>query len=96
MMQRSVTVLASAFFLLVAFQTFQSLHDHSNLATALAGQQAPLEQAIQITEEAQALAGDTAALADKGNANAKQAVDIMRQQGIALRAPPATAPTPTP
>lgn len=96
MLQRAVTVLAVAFFLAVAFQSFQLIHEHSNLEAALAGQEAPLEQAVQIRQETEALAGDTAALADKGNANAKQAVETMRQQGIALRAPTAPTAAPTP
>lgn len=90
LMQRALTVLAAAFFLTVAFQTYELIREHSNLDDALAGQQMPLEQAVQMRQETEALAGDTAALADKGNANAKQVVDVMRQQGIALRETPAT------
>jgi hypothetical protein len=33
------------------------------------------------------MAGETATLADKGNANALQVVEQMRRQGIALREP---------
>lgn len=95
LMHRALTVLATAFFLTVAFQSYELLREHSNLESALAGQQAPLEQAMQITQETEALAGDTAALADKGNANAKQVVEVMRQQGIALRQTQAT-PAPAP
>lgn len=100
MMQRALTVLAVAFFLTVAFQTYELIAQHSNLIVARDNQEAPLEQAVQIREDTEALAGETAALADKGNANARQVVDAMRQQGIALRAPQAPAapgaPAPAP
>jgi ABC-type polar amino acid transport system ATPase subunit len=91
MMQRALTTLAIAFFLTVAFQTYELFREHANLENAQAGQQAPLEQAVQTRQETEGLAGDVAALADKGNANAKQIVEGMRQQGITLRTPQAAA-----
>jgi hypothetical protein len=94
MLIRAVTVLALAFFLAIAFQTFQLVREHSNLETAFAGQQTPVQQALQIRQETESLAGDTAALADRGNANAKTAVEEMRRQGIALREPAAPAQAP--
>lgn len=95
MMQRALTVLAVAFFLTVAFQTYELIAQHTNLTVARDAEEAPLEQAVQIREDTEALAGETAALADKGNANARQVVDAMRAQGIALRAPQAPAPAGT-
>jgi hypothetical protein len=74
---------------MVAFQTYELIHERSNLEQAQAGQQAPLEQAVQMRQETEGLAGDVAALADRGNANAKQIVEGMRQQGITLRTPQA-------
>lgn len=94
LMQRAVTVLAIAFFLTVAFQAYELIAQHSNLTGLRNGQDAPLEQAVQVREDTEALAGETAVLADKGNVDAKQVVDYMRQQGIALRAPPASAAAP--
>ncbi|HLI21801.1 MAG TPA: hypothetical protein VKV32_11820 [Stellaceae bacterium] len=96
LIERAVTVLAVAFFLTVAFQTYELVAQHSNLVIVRNGQEAPLEQAVQVREDTEALAGETAALADKGNANARQVVDAMRKQGIALRAPhaPASAASP--
>jgi hypothetical protein len=91
MMTRALVVLAIAFFLAIAFQTYQLIREYQNLESVEQGQQAPIEQAIQIRENTEALAGGTAALADKGNANAKQVVEIMRQQGITLRVPQTTA-----
>lgn len=95
MTQRAMIILAAAFFLTVAFQTFELIREHSNLQTAIDGQQAPLEQALRTRQETEQMAGDTAALADKGNANAKAVVEEMRRQGIALRVPPAQ-PAPAP
>jgi hypothetical protein len=96
MMQRALTTLAIAFFVTIAFQTFELFREHSNLENAQAGQQSPLEQAVQMGQETQGLAGDVAALADKGNADAKQIVEGMRQQGITLRTPAAAAQAPAP
>lgn len=90
-MQRALAILAIAFFLSVAFQTYMLVRDYANLQSAQAGQQTPLEQALQMRQETEALAGDIAALADKGNSNAKQIVDSMRQQGIAMHSPQAAA-----
>lgn len=94
MMQRALVTVVVAFFLAIVFQTYQLIRDHSNLENAQAGQQSPLEQAVQMRQETEGLAGDVAALADKGNANAKQIVEVMRQQGITLRAPQVGAPSP--
>jgi methanogenic corrinoid protein MtbC1 len=92
LMQRAVTILAAAFFLAIAFQCYELINAHSGLETALLGQQAPLEQAVQMRQETEALASDMVALADKGNANAKQVIDVMKQQGITLRAPGEKSP----
>jgi hypothetical protein len=100
LMQRALTVLAVAFFLTVGFQAYELIAQHANLQTARDGQETALEQSVQVREDTEALAGETAVLADKGNADAKQVVDFMRQQGVALRAPqapggaPTVAPTP--
>jgi glutaminase len=95
MMSRAVTILALAFFLATAFQSFQLLREYSNLEGAVAAQQPSYEQAIQISEETEGFAGEVAVLADKGNANAKQVIEQMRQQGINMRAPQ-VPPAPTP
>jgi hypothetical protein len=65
-MQRALTLLAVAFFLFVAFQAYELILEHANLEATRAGQQRPLEQALQISKETQALAGDVAILANKG------------------------------
>ena len=95
MFQRAMMILAAAFFLTVAFQTFELVREHANIERALDGQQTPLEQALRVRQETEQMAGDTAALADKGDANAKLVVDEMRRQGVALREPP-VQPTPAP
>lgn len=97
LMQRAVATLAVAFVLAMAFQTYELIAQHANLLVVRDGQEAPLEQAVQMREDTEALAGETAALADKGNANARQVVDALRQQGISLRAAQApAAPAPAP
>jgi hypothetical protein len=95
MMEKSITLLALAFTLAVAFQTFQLVREQENLDLVFAGQAASVQQAYDVSQETDALAGEVAQLADRGNANAQAAVTVLGQQGISLRVPPATsAPTP--
>lgn len=94
MMGRALGVLALAFFVTVAFQSYQLIREFGNLEAIDQSQRSPLAQALQTRADTEALAGATAALADKGNANAKQVVEIMRQEGITLRAAQAPAAAP--
>ena len=95
MMEKSITLLALAFTLAVAFQTFQLVREQENLDLVFAGQGASVQQAYDVSQETDALAGEIARLADRGNANAQAAVTVLGQQGISLRVPPAT-PAPAP
>lgn len=83
---RALAVLAFAFFIAVAFQTYRLVREHGDLEIARAGQQGPFQRALEIRRNTESLAGDTAALADKGNADAKRVVETMRREGIALHA----------
>lgn len=81
MMERAVTVLALAFFLTSAFQTFELVRE-ANLSALYASLEIPVQQANEVREQTVALGMETAELADKGNADAQQAVNEMRNQGI--------------
>lgn len=81
MMERAVTVLALAFFLTSAFQTFELVRE-ANLSALYASLEIPVQQANEVREQTVALGMETAELADKGNADAQQAVNEMRNQGM--------------
>ena len=93
MMEKSVTLLALAFTLAVAFQTVQLVREQENIDLVSAGQEASVQQAFDVRQETDAMAGEVAQLADRGNANAAAAVAELGRQGITLRIPPA-APAP--
>jgi len=80
-----LTVLA--LFLLVALQTVQVMRDHSALTAFRTAQQANVDAGEKLRQQLQALAGQTAELANAGDAAAKDVVEEMRKQGFTL-APP--------
>ncbi len=80
-----LTVLA--LFLLVAFQTVQLIRGHSALSALRTSQQADMDAGEKLRQQLQALAGQTAELANGGDAAAKDVVEQMRKQGFTL-APP--------
>ncbi len=89
----AVALLALAFFLAVMFQFVQLWREHSSVAQIYANQEQVLPDVLKLRDQVNSLAGDVAALAQSGDAPAKQVVDDMARQGIALR-PPATPPAP--
>jgi hypothetical protein len=96
MMEKSITLLALAFTLAVAFQTYELVREQQNLDLVFTGQDASVQQAFDVRQETDALAGEVAQLGDRGNPNAQTAVAELGRQGITLRTPPATpAPAPT-
>jgi hypothetical protein len=80
-----VALLAFGLFLAVAFQTIELVRDSENLRAIEAGQDAPLEEATRLKQAADSLAGDIAALAQQGDANARQVVDELAHQNVQLR-----------
>ena len=88
-----LALLALGFFAAVLFQTVQLVRERLNYSTILLNQQAPLENTLKLRDQINALANDTAALAQSGNAAAKQVVDDLARQHIALH--PATTPPPS-
>jgi hypothetical protein len=79
-----LALLALGFFIAVLFQTVQLVRERINFSTILLNQQAPLESTLKLRERINALASDTAQLAQTGNAAAKQVVDDLARQRIAL------------
>jgi hypothetical protein len=72
-------------------QAVQLRRDRSALDAQLAQQNNPIQEAQKIRTQLEAIAGDTAVLADAGNENAIRLRDFLRQQGVTIR-PPATRP----
>jgi len=91
-LELALALLALGFFAAVVFQTVQLVRERVNYSTILLNQQAPLESTFKLRDQINALANDTAALAQSGNAAAKQVVDDLARQHIALH--PATKPSP--
>jgi hypothetical protein len=91
-----VALLALAVFLGLAFQTVQLVRDSETLVTIDRGQDAPLQETARLRQATDALASDIAALAQSGNAAAKQVVDEMAKQNIVMRPLPAAPATPAP
>ncbi len=83
-----VALIVAAFFLITAFQTERLVQEHGNLNAVRANQAISLEQANRVRGRFQLLAGETAKLAEAGNAGAKAVLDQLRAQGVTVR--PAT------
>ncbi len=79
-----LALLALGFFLAVLFQTVQLVRERLNFSTILLNQQGALENTLKLRERINALASDTAQLAQTGNAAAKQVVDDLARQHLAL------------
>jgi hypothetical protein len=87
-------LLLSALVLWVGFQTIQLLGERSALATVRANQEAPIKQSQDLRTALDALAAETAKLADQGNPNAQLLVGELRKRGITINpnAQPAAPP----
>jgi hypothetical protein len=82
-----VLLTALALFLLVALQTVQLVGGHSELSAFRTSQQANVDAANKLRQQLQVLAGQTAELANGGDAAAKDVVEEMRKQGFTLSPP---------
>jgi hypothetical protein len=91
-----VAILAIAFLAAIGFQTAQLLRDRSSLSTVYAGQEQAYQKTIQLRNQVDSFAGDTARLAQAGDPQAKQVVDALRNQNIQIRPPAAVAAQPAP
>ena len=88
-----MALLALGFFAAVLFQTVQLVRERFNYSTILLNQQAPLESTLKLRDQINALANDTAVLAQSGNTAAKQVVDDLARQHIALHLTTTLPPT---
>ncbi|MBS0326999.1 MAG: hypothetical protein JSS46_10720 [Proteobacteria bacterium] len=79
--------------LLLALQAIGLVRDRMALAGVRAAQDAPLAQAAKVRQQLETLGGETARLAQEGDAAARAIVSSMARQGVTLKPPGAqTAP----
>lgn len=88
-----LALLALGFFVAVLFQTVQLVRERINFSAILLNQQAPLANTLQLRERINALANETAQLAQSGNAAAKQVVSDLARERIALHPTNETGPS---
>jgi hypothetical protein len=84
-----LAILATAFFLLVGFQTTQLIRERDNLLAVRVSQEPTLQQAAKLRQQIDTLVGKTAQLAAEGDPGARSVVDDLRRQGITLKPPAA-------
>ena len=86
-----VLLVVVALFLLVAFQTVGLFRDHDTLIAVRASQETTVQEGTKLRQQLGAIAGQTAELANNGDAVAKDVVEAMRKQGLTLSPPNAPA-----
>jgi len=82
-----VILVAVSLFVLMAFETFQAVHDRGALADQRRAQEPTVQEAIKLRQQLETLAGRTAQLAAEGDEGAKTVVDQMKRQGVNLNPP---------
>ena len=82
-----VILIAASLFVLMAFETFQAIHDRGALADLRRSQESTVQEAIKLRQQLETLAGRTAQLAAEGGEGAKTVVDQMKRQGVNLSPP---------
>jgi hypothetical protein len=82
-----VILIVVALFVLIAFQTGQTIHDRGALSDLRRSQETTVQEAIKLRQQLETLASKTAQLAADGDEGAKSVVDQMKRQGVALSPP---------
>jgi len=89
-----IAITVFAFFISVAFQFTQILHDRTAMKDAFAQQAKPLDDTMHLQAQVNALALGTKKLADKGDKAAKTIIDKMKANGIQVNEGPGGAQAP--
>lgn len=84
----------AAVLLMASFQTIGVMRDHATLASERFAQQAAVDQGQKLRTQLQALASQTADLANSGDTAARDVVDYMHRAGVTMT--PSQAPASTP
>ena len=82
-----VILVVLSLFVLLAFETFEAIHDRSALADLRSSQEPTVQEAVKLRQQLESLAGKTAQLATEGDEGAKTVVDQMKKQGVNLNPP---------
>jgi hypothetical protein len=82
-----VILVVLSLFVLLAFETFEAIHDRSALADLRRSQEPTVQEAVKLRQQLELLAGKTAQLAADGDEGAKTVVDQMKKQGVNLNPP---------
>lgn len=80
-------LVVSVIFAQTAQERFQLNRDRATLNNRIAQQGETLNEAQKVRAQLEAIAGDTATLAEAGNQNAIQLRDFLAQQGVTIRPP---------
>lgn len=80
-------LIVSVIFAQTAQERFQLNRDRATLNNRIAQQGETLNEAQKVRAQLEAIAGDTATLAEAGNQNAIQLRDFLAQQGVTIRPP---------
>ena len=82
-----VILVVVALFVLMGYETGQTIHDRGALSDLRRSQETTVQEAIKLRQQLETLAGKTAQLAAEGDEGAKTIVDQMKRQGISLNPP---------
>lgn len=82
-----LALLAATVLLQTIHQTLRLRGDAATLEALYAAQQTPLDDVARVRTQLESLAGQTAVLAETGNANARLLQTQLQAQGIAIRPP---------
>ena len=82
-----VILVVLSLFVLMAFETFEAIHDRGALADLRRSQEPTVQEAVKLRQQLELLAGKTAQLAAEGDEAAKTVVDQMKKQGVNLNPP---------
>jgi len=85
-------VVLVALVILDGAQMISGIRDRDSLNAALSGQETPFKESERMRQQLETLAGKTAALADKGDADAKLVVAEFAKRGVNMVQPKETAP----
>jgi hypothetical protein len=82
-----VILVVLSLFVLMAFETFEAIHDRGALADLRRSQEPTVQEAVKLRQQLELLASKTAQLAAEGDEGAKSVVDQMKKQGVNLNPP---------
>ena len=86
-MRLPVILVVVALFVLMAFETGQTIHDRGALSDLRRSQEPTVQEGIKLRQQLETLASKTAQLAAEGDEGAKAVVDQMKGQGVSLNPP---------